>query len=112
MDTPFRFTGLVLTEPEPIAQGHRATLAVSLLLHGVLIAAVTLIPILIDESLPSAGEGVRALFAAPAGRRARRARRRPGGAPPRRAAEVRRTDRGPGGRRPEGRAGPGSRGRH
>ena len=38
----------------------------SLLLHGVLIAAVVLIPILIDESLPGPGEGVRVLFAAPA----------------------------------------------
>ena len=62
---PFRFTGLVPTEPESPTKGRRATLTVSLVLHGVLIGAVVLIPILIDQSLPTPGEGVRAFFVTP-----------------------------------------------
>ena len=61
-----RFTGLVLTEPESLAKGHSATVAVSMVLHSVLIAAMVLIPVLIDQSLPAPGEGVHAFFVPPA----------------------------------------------
>jgi len=60
-----RFTGLVLTEPESLAKGHSATVAVSMVLHSVLIAAMV-IPVLIDQSLPAPGEGVHAFFVPPA----------------------------------------------
>jgi protein TonB len=62
----FRFTSLVLTEPASIRKGRGATLAVSIVLHAILIAAVVVVPLLFYDSLPAPDEAVRAFFVTPA----------------------------------------------
>jgi periplasmic protein TonB len=61
----FRFASLVLTEPESLAPGRRLTAAVSVLLHGLLIAAVLVGPLLSDEVPPVADRMLRAFFVSP-----------------------------------------------
>jgi protein TonB len=61
----FRFTSLVLTEPESRFLGLSTTLATSLLMHAVLILAVVLLPILFYDALPETDAAIRAFFVAP-----------------------------------------------
>lgn len=61
----FRFTSLVLTESESLAGGRSLTALGSLLLHGVLLAAVLLMPLLSDEIPPAADRALRAFFVTP-----------------------------------------------
>lgn len=65
---PFRFelSGLVLSDPERV-EGHRGELAglVALAVHGVLGAAVVLLPILAESVLPDPTSSVRAFFVEP-----------------------------------------------
>jgi protein TonB len=60
-----RFPSLVLTAPHSAAKERGATLAVSLVLHSILILAVVVVPLYFYESLPAPGEGVRAFFVTP-----------------------------------------------
>jgi len=62
----FRFASLVLTEPVPIRKGRGATLAVSIVLHAILIVAVVVVPLFFYDSLPAPDEAVRAFFVTPA----------------------------------------------
>jgi protein TonB len=61
-----RFESLVLTESRSLAKGRSTTLAVSLLLHSILIVAVVIVPLFFYDSLPAPGEGIRAFFVTPA----------------------------------------------
>jgi protein TonB len=65
-DARFRFESLVLTEPASIRSGRGATLAVSIVLHAILIVAVVVVPLLYYDSLPAPDEAVRAFFVTPA----------------------------------------------
>jgi protein TonB len=63
----FAFRSLVLTRPRSLAAARGATLAVSIVAHAVLIAAVVIAPLLLfEEVLPTADMAVRTFFAAPA----------------------------------------------
>jgi protein TonB len=62
----FRFESLVLTEPESHAARRSATLLTSILIHAVLATVIVVVPILLYNSLPEPGDGVRAFFVAPA----------------------------------------------
>jgi periplasmic protein TonB len=61
-----RFESLVLTEPRSLTKGRGATLAVSLVLHSILIVAVVVVPLYFYDSLPAPDEAVRAFFVTPA----------------------------------------------
>jgi periplasmic protein TonB len=61
-----RFESLVLTEPRSLVKGRGTTLAVSLVLHSVLIVAVVIVPLFFYDSLPAPDEAVRAFFVTPA----------------------------------------------
>jgi periplasmic protein TonB len=61
----FRFESLVLSERRSLASGRSTTLAVSLVLHAVLITAVIIVPVVFDEFLPAANEASRAIFVMP-----------------------------------------------
>ena len=61
-EAAFRFESLVLTEPSSIRKGRGATLAVSIVLHAILIVAVVVVPLLYYDSLPAPDEAVRAFF--------------------------------------------------
>jgi protein TonB len=60
-----RFESLVLTRPESLAKGRSATLAISIVLHSILIAAVIVIPLFFYDSLPAPDEAIRAFFVTP-----------------------------------------------
>jgi len=62
----FRFESLLMTESTSIRRGRSATLAVSIVLHAILIVAVVLVPLLYYDSLPAPDEAVRAFFVTPA----------------------------------------------
>jgi protein TonB len=61
-----RFESLVLTEPRSLAKGRSSTLAISLVLHSVLIVAVIVVPLFLYDYLPAADEAVHAFFVTPA----------------------------------------------
>jgi len=61
----FRFTSLVLTESESLARGRSVTALGSLLFHGILLAAVLLVPLLSAEIPPAADRALRAFFVTP-----------------------------------------------
>ncbi len=61
----FRFTSLALTGRESLARGRGLTALGSLLVHGVLLAAVVLVPLLSDEIPPAADRALRAFFVTP-----------------------------------------------
>jgi protein TonB len=61
-----RFDSLVLTRPESLTRGRGVTLAVSIALHSILIAAVILVPLFFYDSLPAPDEAIRAFFVTPA----------------------------------------------
>jgi protein TonB len=60
-----RFESLVLTEPSSLAKGRSATLAVSIVLHSILIVAAVVVPLFFYDSLPAPDEAVRAFFVTP-----------------------------------------------
>jgi periplasmic protein TonB len=61
----FNFHSLVLSEPTSLAKGRGLTLAVSMGLHAILLAATVLVPILFFEDiLPAPDKVVRAFFVA------------------------------------------------
>jgi protein TonB len=60
-----RFESLVLTEPSSLAKGRSATLAVSIVLHSILILAAVVVPLFFYDSLPAPDEAVRAFFVTP-----------------------------------------------
>ncbi len=61
-----RFDSLVLTEPSSLVKGRSATLAVSIVLHSILILAAVVVPLFFYDSLPAPDEAVRAFFVTPA----------------------------------------------
>jgi protein TonB len=62
-----RFESLVLTRPASLARGRTATLTVSLIVHGALVAALVLVPIFFDDVLPAPDAAVfRTFFVQPA----------------------------------------------
>jgi len=61
----FRFTSLALTDRESVARGRSFTALGSLLLHGVLLAALVLVPLLSDDIPPAADRALRAFFVTP-----------------------------------------------
>ena len=61
-----RFDSLVLTEPNSLVKGRSATLAVSIVLHSILILAAVVVPLFFYDSLPAPDEAVRAFFVTPA----------------------------------------------
>jgi periplasmic protein TonB len=61
-----RFDSLVLTRPASLTRGRGVTLAVSIALHSILIAAVILVPLFFYDSLPAPDEAIRAFFVTPA----------------------------------------------
>lgn len=62
-----RFESLVLTAPASLRKGRTATLTISLIVHGALVAALVLIPILYDDILPAPDAAVfRTFFVTPA----------------------------------------------
>jgi protein TonB len=61
-----RFDGLLLTQPRSLARGRTSTLAISLVLHSVLIVAVIVVPLFLYDYLPAADETVHAFFVTPA----------------------------------------------
>ena len=65
-DATFRFESLVLKESTSIRKGRSATLAVSIVLHAILLVAVVVVPLLYYDSLPAPDEAVRAFFVTPA----------------------------------------------
>jgi len=65
-DATFRFQSLLLTERTSIRKGRGATLAVSIVLHAILIAAVVVVPLFFYDSLPAPDEAIRAFFVTPA----------------------------------------------
>jgi protein TonB len=62
----FRFQSLVLTEPESLVGKRSATFSVSLIVHGALLAAVVLVPLLMPDLLPATNGNLRAFFVQPA----------------------------------------------
>lgn len=62
----FNFHSLVFSEPQPRGRSLATTLATSMALHVVLVAAVALLPILLYDAMPEPGATVRAFFVAPA----------------------------------------------
>ena len=64
-DVTFRFGSLVLTDPTSNTKGRSATLAVSVVLHSILIAAVVVVPLFFYDSLPAPDEAIRAFFVTP-----------------------------------------------
>jgi periplasmic protein TonB len=64
-DATFRFGSLVLTDPTSNTKGRRATLAVSVVLHSILIAAVVVVPLFFYDSLPAPDDAIRAFFVTP-----------------------------------------------
>jgi len=61
----FRFDSLVIHEAISRTTGLSTTVATSFLLHGALVVALLVIPILLHEALPEPGAAVRAFFVAP-----------------------------------------------
>src|SRR5918995_6353166 len=61
----FRFTSLVLTERESLARGRSLTALGALLLHGILLAAMLLVPLLSNEIPPAADRALRGFFVTP-----------------------------------------------
>jgi protein TonB len=62
----FALDGLVASAPVSAARGRGLPLALSLIVHGVLVAAVIIVPILLFEDvLPAPEQAVRAFFASP-----------------------------------------------
>ena len=61
-----RFESLVLTRPRSLVRGRSTTLAVSIFVHTVLLAAIIIVPIVLDDTLPAPGESIRAFFVTPA----------------------------------------------
>lgn len=62
--SPLLFQSLVVTEPEKHAGRSSVTFAISLVLHGALILAVAVLPLLFYDSLPSQ-EALKAFFVSP-----------------------------------------------
>src|SRR5262249_16167259 len=44
----FRFTSLLATQPESLAKGRATTVTVSMVVHGVLLAAIILVPLMVE----------------------------------------------------------------
>ena len=63
---PFRFTGLVVTLPRSVAKRRSATVALSIVIHVVLVLAVIVVPLFFADILPAPSEAVRAFFVTPA----------------------------------------------
>jgi periplasmic protein TonB len=61
----FRFHSLVPREELSRGKSLSATVATSLLLHGVIVVALVIIPLFLREALPEPGEAVRAFFVSP-----------------------------------------------
>jgi periplasmic protein TonB len=62
----FRFQSLILTEPPSTARVRGVGIVMALLIHGVLVAAAILVPLLLSEDvLPASDHAVRAFFASP-----------------------------------------------
>jgi len=65
-DAGFRFQSLILTEPASTARVRGVGIVMALLMHGVLVAAAILVPLLLSEDvLPASDHAVRAFFASP-----------------------------------------------
>jgi protein TonB len=62
--SPILFQSLVLTEPEKHAGRAGATIAISMVLHCLLVLAVAILPLLFYDALPSQ-EALKAFFVAP-----------------------------------------------
>lgn len=60
-----RFESLVVSEPHSLVRGRSATTFVSLLAHGLIIAAIVIVPLLIEDALPAPGDTLRAFFVSP-----------------------------------------------
>lgn len=60
-----QFDSLVVTQPSSLVRGRSTTTAVSLILHAVLIAAMVIIPLFVEDVLPAPSDTLRAFFAAP-----------------------------------------------
>jgi protein TonB len=65
-DATFRFESLLMTEPTSIRRGRSSTLAVSIVVHAMLIVALVVVPLLYDDFLPAPDAAVRAFFVTPA----------------------------------------------
>jgi protein TonB len=61
----FRFHSLVFSEPQSRTRSLATTVATSMVLHAVLIAAMVLLPIMMYEGMPEPGAAIRAFFVAP-----------------------------------------------
>lgn len=61
----FHFGNLVASAPEPLARERSTTALVSLTLHAVLIAALVLVPLFVQDSLPVPDASLRAFFVTP-----------------------------------------------
>jgi len=61
----FAFHSLVLHDPGSRAKGLSATFATSFIVHAVLVAVFLIVPILLSDSIPEPGAGVKAFFVAP-----------------------------------------------
>jgi periplasmic protein TonB len=61
----FRFNSLVPKEELSRGKSLSATVTTSLLLHGLIVAALLILPLFLQEALPEPGEAVRAFFASP-----------------------------------------------
>ncbi len=61
----FHFDSLVITQPRSLVRGRSTTAAVSLALHALLIVAMIIIPLFVEDVLPVPGDTLRAFFAAP-----------------------------------------------
>ena len=65
-DAGFRFQSLILTEPRSLARVRGLGLVIALLVHGILVAAAILVPLLLfEDNLPASDHAVRAFFASP-----------------------------------------------
>jgi protein TonB len=61
----FRFNSLVPREELSRGKSLSATVTTSFLLHGLIVAALVILPLFLQEALPEPGEAVRAFFASP-----------------------------------------------
>jgi protein TonB len=61
----FRFESLVLTEAHSLARGRSATLIISIAAHSLLVLALIVVPLFVEEILPAPDAAVRAFFVTP-----------------------------------------------
>jgi protein TonB len=61
----FLFQSLIVARPDSAAGTKTATLAISVIVHGLLVAAIVIVPLLFYDMVPQPSEALRTFFVAP-----------------------------------------------